>query len=686
MPMLCWSIFRSDAGASLVPKSVVRRLPSLVICLTIAACTAPAPPVTEEAGKVCEPAKSFPKAMCIEKGEHDSPEQAGCRLYNKVRGKLKNKVRERLENKVREGLKPITHFAIFPMPKKKSPRDIHRDEVIDDVGNFFAGRVSQCVELIPMDLETLERVCKWKGNCKEILENGNFERGTQSDFLLNYDSRAGNLDFSILVMSERVTKLPGVKFDFNAYLEKPLGRAEAIRREVETLVEQKDLFPDFKDFIVGEIIRDDRRNGINVACGKEIATDFAEQLRERLNSERDPILVKASTNYLISGKLIAPSDFESSDHVRIRLDIHQLRQDRKSDYLSSVTIRIRTDTIDLTRCDPEPRKFEFAKAAAYSSEYFQGASLERAAKALARARLIEESLYCQTPNDSDACERFGESLPASVVSIKDAERAYKVFELAVVANEKEKEKEKGIKSGVEKISLALSGNVKKLGKQRIKVLDWTEDYQTCPQGGEQVARNCDSVTFGIRNTHDREVYISIFAWWSDDRITRLLPSDILDYQLAPGDLLSIPKNENERISFFLNRDETKDFGALFVLASNSSLNLDVERNVNCKGDSYRELTTCLNKTLRLRADNFCQSDSIIDLSPCRNGIQRSRSELHCSGKSRLTENVKICMEAGDDYQTGVSFPTFFNMVAAKIDSLGREAISMKVLPYRLHGN
>ena len=297
--------------------------------------------------------------------------------------------------------------------------------------------------------------------------------------------------------------------------------------------------------------------------GERLEDKIATQMAKRLGSRA----AEAAANEALSSDRASRADvpryrlrggLRRLDDKRFRVDARLLMGERKliadgSDVaIASVPAEL---VASLTRSDgaPEPTKRYEAVAEAVVSDRLAAASARRAARNLARARVIAQALGLDAPavdevrTEADAVAALGEYLGKG---LPVDEQFHDFRDLAV---------DDGSRIGVR-----LSAKVVPVG-----VVSRPALTATLPK---TVFKAMEPITIELRS--EAKAYVGVFAWGADNRVVRLYPTDAQrQLTMDAGEVLVLPAPGEGRIRSEPLRVEgnLEDHEALIVVAAAESV-------------------------------------------------------------------------------------------------------------------
>ena len=246
------------------------------------------------------------------------------------------------------------------------------------------------------------------------------------------------------------------------------------------------------------------------------------------------------------------------DDDRFRVDARLLLGERKliADGADMATASVPAElAASLTRRDgaPEPTKRYEAVAEAVVSARLDAASARRAARNLARARVIAQALGLDAPavdevrSEADAVAALGEYLGKG---LPVDEQFHEFHDLAV---------DNGLRMGVR-----LTAKVVPVGVVSSPALT-----SKLPK---TVFKAMEPITVELRS--EAKVYLGVFAWGADNRVVRLYPTNAQrQLTMEAGQVLVLPSQGEGRIRSEPLRTEgnLEDHEALIVVAATESV-------------------------------------------------------------------------------------------------------------------
>ena len=245
------------------------------------------------------------------------------------------------------------------------------------------------------------------------------------------------------------------------------------------------------------------------------------------------------------------------DDTRFRVDARVLRGERKliaggADVaIASVPAHLATG---LGRSDgaPEPTRRYEAVAEAVVSDRLDAASAQRAARNLARARVVAQALGLQAPavvevrSEADAVAALGEYLSKGL-SVDEQFRDHHV----------------AVGDG-SRIGVRLTARVVPVGVVRRPVV--------MAKLSKTVFKAMEAITIELRS--EASVYLGVFAWGADNKVVRLYPRDEQrELTMRSGEVMVLPRQGEGRIRSepLRTKGNLEDHEALIVVAATESV-------------------------------------------------------------------------------------------------------------------
>lgn len=297
--------------------------------------------------------------------------------------------------------------------------------------------------------------------------------------------------------------------------------------------------------------------------GERLEDKIATQMAKRLGSRAAEAAANAELGrgqttgtdvprYRLRGELRRLDDKRFRVDARLLMGERKLIADGADVAIASVPAELATS---LSRSDgaPEPTKRYEAVAEAVVSARLDAASARRAARNLARARVIAQALGLDAPavdevrTEADAVTALGEYLGKGL-PVDEQFRDFR--DLAV---------DDGSRIGVR-----LSAKVVPVG-----VVSRPALTATLPK---TVFKAMEPITIELRS--EAKAYVGVFAWGADNRVVRLYPTDAQrQLTMDAGEVLALPAQGEGRIRSEPLRMEgnLEDHEALIVVAATESV-------------------------------------------------------------------------------------------------------------------
>ena len=255
--------------------------------------------------------------------------------------------------------------------------------------------------------------------------------------------------------------------------------------------------------------------------------------------------------YRLRGELRRLDDKRFRVDARVLLGERKLIADGADVAIASVPAELATS---LSRSDgaPEPTKRYEAVAEAVVSDRLDAASARRAARNLARARVIAQALGLEAPavdevrTEADAVTALGEYLGKGL----PVDEQFHVHDF-------------GVDDG-SRIGVRLRAKVVPVG-----VVSRPALMAKLPK---TVFKAMEPIAVELRS--EANVYLGVFAWGADNRVVRLYPTDAQrQLTMEPGEVLVLPSQGEGRIRSEPLRVEgnLEDHEALIVVAATESV-------------------------------------------------------------------------------------------------------------------